>query len=139
MYTNILAVFDEKIDGECFQANHLIKAQLKKIVADNKTTAEVRLECEDIALKLDGMDAYEMEEVIERFKMKSPISGNNLSEAIEYPLMFGVNLYKEDGTAWGYLRPELSQGIFVNFKRLLDSNQVIISPQKLWKSLMTDR
>ena len=125
MYT-VLVVFAEKIDGECFQANHLIKAHLKKIMADENTTAEVQLECEDIALKLNGMNAYEMEGVINRFKMKSPISGNNLSEAIEYPLMFGVNLDKEAEIAWGYLRPELAQGIFINFKRLLDSNQVIL-------------
>jgi glycyl-tRNA synthetase len=127
-------VMDKEIDGICFQLNYLIKEHLKKIMADVMTTAEFRLECEDIVAKLDGMTKDEMGAVFRRFQIKSPINGNDLSDPIEYPLMFIVDKYKEAGMVWGYLRPELAQGIFVNFKQLLDSNQVIILPREFLNS-----
>ena len=42
-------------------------------------------------------------------------------EFLSFNLMFKTRIGPE-GTAVGYLRPETAQGLFVNFRRLLDAN-----------------
>jgi glycyl-tRNA synthetase len=47
---------------------------------------------------------------------------NNLTEPRPFNLMLRTNLGPiDDGTSFGYLRPETAQGIFTNFKNVLDS------------------
>ncbi|XP_022698157.1 glycine--tRNA ligase-like [Varroa jacobsoni] len=116
-----LMVKDVK-NGECFRLDHLIKAHLEKLSTDKKTSAEQRAEYEDIIIKLDGMKKDEMNAVLRRFNMKSPITGNDLTDAIEFNLMFSTQI-GPSGLIKGFLRPETAQGIFVNFKRLLEFNQ----------------
>ena len=108
--------------GECFRLDHLIKAHLEKISSDKKTDESTRAECQDIVVKLDGMTKNEMAAIMTKFDMKSPISGNDLSEPMEFNLMFGTQI-GPTGLIKGFLRPETAQGIFVNFKRLLEFNQ----------------
>lgn len=108
--------------GECFRLDHLIKAHLEKIASDKKATEEVKAECSDIIIKLDGMNKQEMSAVMQKFNMKSPLTGNDLTEPIEFNLMFGTQI-GPSGLVKGFLRPETAQGIFVNFKRLLEFNQ----------------
>lgn len=120
-----LMVKDEKT-GECFRLDHLIKAHLEKVRADKKTTAEVKAECEDIVIKLDGMNKEEMRQVLRKYEMKSPLTNNELSDPMEFNLMFSTSI-GPTGLVKGFLRPETAQGIFVNFKRLLEFNQVFAS------------
>lgn len=108
--------------GECFRLDHLIKAHLEKIICDKKTNEETREECKNIITKLDGMTEDEMITVLRKYNMKSPITGNDLSEPIEFNLMFGTQI-GPSGLVKAFLRPETAQGIFVNFKRLLAFNQ----------------
>ncbi|XP_031827407.1 glycine--tRNA ligase [Nomia melanderi] len=108
--------------GECFRLDHLIKAHLEKVISDKKTDENKRAECKDIIIKLDGMTKDEMAAVLSKFNMKSPVSGNDLTEPIEFNLMFATQI-GPSGLVKGYLRPETAQGIFVNFKRLLAFNQ----------------
>ncbi|RZB39530.1 glycine--tRNA ligase [Asbolus verrucosus] len=108
--------------GECFRLDHLIKAHLEKIAADKKTTDDVKTDCQDIIIKLDGMNKAEMAAVMQKYNMKSPLTGNELTEPIEFNLMFGTQI-GPSGLIKGFLRPETAQGIFVNFKRLLEFNQ----------------
>jgi glycyl-tRNA synthetase len=131
-------VKDEQI-GECFRLDHLIKAHLENVITsydlvsqltDKDTADEIRLECEDLVRKLDDMTKEEMSAVLRRFEIKSPFSGNDLSDPVEFNLMFGTSI-GPTGSVKGYLRPETAQGIFVNFKRLLEFNHVIILTQKL--------
>lgn len=63
-----------------------------------------------------------MSEIMKKFNMKSPLTGNDLTEPIEFNLMFGTQI-GPSGLIKGFLRPETAQGIFVNFKRLLEFNQ----------------
>merc|ERR1719319_1545152 len=109
-------------NGECFRLDHLIKAALDKVCSEKKTTAETKAECEDIVVRLDGMDKAEMAAVMQKFAMKAPVSGNDLSEPIEFNLMFETHI-GPSGAIKGFLRPETAQGMFVNFKRLLEFNQ----------------
>ncbi|XP_076754339.1 glycine--tRNA ligase [Xylocopa sonorina] len=108
--------------GECFRLDHLIKSHLEKVIGDKKTDENTRAVCRDIIIKLDGMTKDEMAEVLSKFNIKSPISGNDLTEPIEFNLMFGTQI-GPSGLVKGFLRPETAQGIFVNFKRLLAFNQ----------------
>lgn len=116
-----LMVKDVK-SGECFRLDHLIKAHLEKVISDKKTDESTRLECKDIIIKLDGMTKDEMAAIMTKFAIKSPLSGNDLTEPIEFNLMFATQI-GPSGLVKGFLRPETAQGIFVNFKRLLAFNQ----------------
>lgn len=116
-----LMVKDVK-SGECFRLDHLIKAHLEKVISDKKTDESTRTECKDIIIKLDGMTKDEMAAVLSKYNIKSPISGNDLTEPIEFNLMFATQI-GPSGLVKGFLRPETAQGIFVNFKRLLAFNQ----------------
>ncbi|XP_076163425.1 glycine--tRNA ligase [Ptiloglossa arizonensis] len=108
--------------GECFRLDHLIKAHLEKIISNKQTNENTSIECKDIIIKLDGMTKDEMAAVLSKFNIKSPLSGNDLTEPIEFNLMFGTEI-GPSGHIKGFLRPETAQGIFVNFKRLLAFNQ----------------
>lgn len=108
--------------GECFRLDHLIKAHLEKIKSEKNTKTELKSEIEDILVRLDGMTSDDMSGLMKRFDMKSPISGNELTPPIEFNLMFNTQI-GPSGLVKGFLRPETAQGIFVNFKRLLEFNQ----------------
>lgn len=54
-------------------------------------------------------------------KIKAPDTGNDLSEATPFNLMFQTQI-GPSGHLKGFLRPETAQGLFINFKRLLDYN-----------------
>lgn len=108
--------------GDCFRLDHLIKSHLEKVISDKKTNENVSRECENIITTLDGMTKNEMAAVMSKFNIKSPITGNDLTEPIEFNLMFGTQI-GPSGLVKGFLRPETAQGIFVNFKRLLSFNQ----------------
>merc|ERR1719322_1797218 len=112
----------DTVNGECFRLDHLIKAALEKICADKKCSKETKADCEDIAIKLDGMTKDEMAAVLKKYEIKSPLTNNELTEPIEFNLMFQTHI-GPTGALKGFLRPETAQGIFVNFKRLLDFNQ----------------
>lgn len=108
--------------GECFRLDHLIKSHLEKISSEKKATQELKDECADIVVKLDGMTKAEMAAILTKFNMKSPLTQNDLSEPMEFNLMFATQI-GPTGLIKGFLRPETAQGIFVNFKRLLEFNQ----------------
>ncbi|MES1922708.1 hypothetical protein MHBO_004233, partial [Bonamia ostreae] len=67
------------------------------------------------------MDKNEITKILKDLKIVSPTTGNNLSEPYEFNLMFGTQI-GPTGKLKGYLRPETAQGIFVNFKKLLEEN-----------------
>ncbi|XP_013105242.1 glycine--tRNA ligase [Stomoxys calcitrans] len=108
--------------GECFRLDHLIKNALEKLSKEKTATAKLKAECEDIVIKLDGMTKQEMADVLAKYNIKSPLTGNDLTEPIEFNLMFATQI-GPTGLVKGFLRPETAQGIFVNFKRLLEFNQ----------------
>jgi glycyl-tRNA synthetase len=125
-----VSVIQDDHTGEVFELKHLIKAHLNKANANKKTTAEIQSECEDMVRKMDNMDEYEMSDFFRQFDMKSPISDRDLSDPSEWDLLCHASIFEETGMVPGFLRPELAQGIFVNFKRLLEFNEVIILTKK---------
>ena len=67
--------------------------------------------------KIGWHDQGWMGAVLRRFEMKSPNSGNDLSDPVEFNLMFDTPIGPTGKIKW-YLRPETAQGIFVNFNEL---------------------
>jgi len=107
--------------GECFRADHLIKDHLTKILADKKTAADVKEEATTLLARLDDLNDVQMDDIIARFKMTSPTTGNAVTKCVAFNLMFATSI-GPTGLMKGFLRPETAQGMFVNFKRLLEFN-----------------
>ncbi|MDA8596974.1 glycine--tRNA ligase [Candidatus Pacebacteria bacterium] len=84
--------------GERYRADHLLK---------------------DHGFDADGMSLDEINAAIKEHDCKSP-NGNALSEARQFNLMFETQVGAQ-GNIRSYLRPETAQGIFVNFKNVVDS------------------
>lgn len=108
--------------GDCFRLDHLIKAHFEKLMADKKTTDEQKKEYDSVITRLDGFSREELNQVLRKYDMKSPITGNDLSDGVDFNLMFSTSIGPGEGVK-AFLRPETAQGIFVNFNRLLDFNQ----------------
>ena len=111
----------DTVTGECFRADHLLEAALERVKADKKTGQGVRERCDQLLRQIDNMGKEELRGVIQEFNIASPSNGNPLSEPTEFNLMFPINIGPGKQVC-GYLRPETAQGIFVNFKRLLEFN-----------------
>ncbi len=71
--------------------------------------------------QIDNFDGKQLGELIRKYDIRSPESGNEVSEPIEFNLMFESSI-GPTGQVKGYLRPETAQGHFVNFQRLLEFN-----------------
>jgi len=84
--------------GERFRADHLLK---------------------DHGVEAEGLSAVEMDALIVEHQLKSP-AGNTLSQVKDFNLMFETQVGAE-GKYKSYLRPETAQGIFVNFKNVVDT------------------
>lgn len=106
--------------GDFFRADHLLEAALEKRVADPATPAELRVECEHILAQIDGYNGEQLQALMRRFNLKSD-SGNDLTDVVHFNLMFGTDI-GPTGYMKGFLRPETAQGIFTNFRRLLECN-----------------
>ena len=75
----------------------------------------------DNGVDVDGLTMEQMDEVIAERGIKSP-DGNPLSKSRTFNMMFKTSVgatESEDSVA--YLRPETAQGIFTNFKNIVDS------------------
>lgn len=69
----------------------------------------------------DGMPAEEMTKYIKKNDIKSP-ERNSLSEVRTFNLMFQTHVGATGGEdSVSYLRPETAQGIFVNYKNIVDT------------------
>ena len=82
----------DKINGECFRADHLIEANLEKQLHDKKLSPEVRNEMESCLRQLDNMSSNQMDEIIKKYNMKAPVSNNDLSECVAFNLMFATSI-----------------------------------------------
>uniref|UniRef100_A0A672RIA3 glycine--tRNA ligase n=1 Tax=Sinocyclocheilus grahami TaxID=75366 RepID=A0A672RIA3_SINGR len=109
-------------NGECFRADHLLKAHLQKLMSDKKCTSEKKSEMEGVITQMDNYTQQELADLFVQYNVKSPSTGNDLTPPISFNLMFQTSI-GPGGNMQGYLRPETAQGIFLNFKRLLEFNQ----------------
>ncbi len=86
--------------GERFRADHLLK---------------------DAGISAEGLTPEAIDTLISENGIKSP-KGNPLSKARQFNMMFETTIGATSGPDGKvYLRPETAQGIFVNFKNVVDS------------------
>lgn len=107
--------------GECFRADKLLEDAIDNLIEANPAmpTAE-KEEHLKIQRQADAFSPQELDDLLVKYDCKGP-SGQAYSKSFPFNLMFKTSIGPE-GTAVGYLRPETAQGLFVNFRRLLDLN-----------------
>jgi glycyl-tRNA synthetase len=93
------------------------------LVSDIKTGKEYRADhlLEEADISPLGMSIQQMTAVLVENNILSP-EGNPLGEVREFNLMLKTQLgSSSDSASTAYLRPETAQGIFVNYKNIVDS------------------
>lgn len=96
-----------------YRADHLIEWWLQS--PHNK---------EKLDIIVEELTRDEMDEFIKKHAVKSP-EGNQLSEIKKFDLLFKSHLGVVEGNKDKvYLRGETAQGIFINFKNIIDSTRV---------------
>ncbi|MEN9647861.1 MAG: hypothetical protein RLY57_665 [Candidatus Parcubacteria bacterium] len=76
---------------------------------------------EDNGIDTKGLKLEQMDALIKEKNLKSP-EGNKLGEVRQFNMMFQTHVGAiQDDTSISYLRPETAQGMFVNFKNIIDS------------------
>jgi len=137
--------------GEIFRADHLVEEVLEsrlngdkeargqKVEVDEekdpkrkkkkvKDTKAVRLddsvikEYEEVLAKIDNYNGEELGELMKKYNIKNPTTGDDLEPPRAFNLMFQTDI-GPTGQLKGYLRPETAQGQFLNFQKLLEFNQ----------------
>ena len=94
------------------------------LIEDVKTKKRYRLDhlLEDQGVEnVDAMTLEQMAQVIKERGIKSP-DGNELGAPAQFNMMFKTHVGPvEDDESVAYLRPETAQGMFTNFKNVVDS------------------
>jgi len=93
------------------------------LVEDLKTNKRFRADhvLEEAGIDPAGLSVEEMSALIKEKGIKSP-EGNPLGEVRDFNMMFQTQVGAAgDTSSTSYLRPETAQGIFVNFKNILDT------------------
>lgn len=134
--------------GDIFRADHLVEAvlasriagdkqargQAAEDLANNKLAKKKKIKAELVKLpdetlaryhsilaQIDNYTGAQLGQLIRKENIRSPDTGNELTEPKEFNLMFESQI-GPTGQFKAYLRPETAQGHFVNFNRLLEFN-----------------
>lgn len=106
-----------------WQASGHVETFNDLVVEDVKTKKRYRLDhlLEEQGVDPSDMKPEEMAEKVKELKLVSP-DGNPLSQPMQFNLMFETSIGStaEDQTKL-YLRPETAQGMFVNYRNILDT------------------
>lgn len=102
---------EDKVTHKRYRADHLIEAWLETNPQPEKIVT-------------DGLDTQQMAEVIARYQIPSP-EGNPVTPPKEFNILFetAVGVVEGEKTTV-YLRGETAQGIFSDFKQIVDSTRV---------------
>ncbi len=107
--------------GECFRADKLLEDAIDVLIESNPTMpTEEKEDHLRVQRQADAFSPTEIDALLIKYDCKGP-SGQPYSPSFPFNLMFKTSIGPE-GTSVGYLRPETAQGLFVNFKRLLEYN-----------------
>jgi len=118
-FTDVM-VRDEKT-GDCYRADHLLEGHLEKLLLNKKISAELKKEYELVMSQMDNYKKDQLWELIQKYEAKAPATNNTLCDPQDFNLMFATSI-GPGGLIQGFMRPETAQGIFLNFKRLLEYN-----------------
>lgn len=106
---------------KCYRADHLLKSHLRTLLMRDDLSAEQREEAALSLAQVDNFTKEVLDESLLKYCVKAPETGNDLSVLQSFNLMFATSI-GPGGDVPGFLRPETAQGIFVNFKKLLNFN-----------------
>merc|ERR1712169_62793 len=79
-------------------------------------------EYEEVLARIDNYGGPELGELIKKYDLRNPETGEMPSEPVAFNLMFQTSIGPSSNLP-GYLRPETAQGQFLNFQKLLEFNQ----------------
>lgn len=97
---------EDTVNKKRYRADHIIEEYYEKKGQD---------------IKVDGKSAEELDEIIKKEKIKSP-DGNVFTDAKKYNTLFETEIGIISGEKnKAYLRGEIAQGIFINYKNIIDS------------------
>ena len=113
-------VMDAK-NGNPHRADKLIDEWATKALTKKDLKPEDKERILKIQKDCENYDKQQLDACINENKIKSPDTGNDLTEAVAFNLMFESQI-GPTGQLKGYLRPETAQGIFLNFRRLIEFN-----------------
>ena len=111
------------MNQKVWQASGHVDTFNDPLIEDVETKRRYRLDhlLEDNGIAAEGMTLKQMGQAIKEHKIKSP-DGNELGEPQLFNMMFQTNVGPtKDENSISYLRPETAQGIFTNFKNVVDS------------------
>ncbi|KKQ23592.1 MAG: Glycine-tRNA ligase [Candidatus Roizmanbacteria bacterium GW2011_GWC2_37_13] len=93
----------------------------------NRTRADHLIE-DKLNKKVEGLSVEELSKIVRENKLKCPKCGSiDLTDARRFNLLFETHIgIVEENKSLAYLRGELAQGIFMNFKQVTDSMRVRI-------------
>lgn len=86
-----------------------------------KLEDEVIKEYEGVLAKIDGYSGPQLGELMVKYKIGNPVTGEDLEAPRAFNLMFETAI-GPSGQLKGFLRPETAQGQFLNFNKLLEFN-----------------
>lgn len=118
-FTDVM-VSDEKT-GDCYRADHLLEGHLEKLMTNKKLSVDLQNEYKEVLSQMDNYKLGELWALIQKYDARAPGTENKLRDPIDFNLMFGTSI-GPGGLIAGFMRPETAQGIFLNFKRLLEYN-----------------
>ncbi|RLN48055.1 hypothetical protein BBJ28_00011781 [Nothophytophthora sp. Chile5] len=108
--------------GECYRADKLLEDHVENLLSKSTNLSEEEQEKHRLhATMAESYSPEEIHAVFQEYGIKAPGTGADLSFPIPFNLMFQCAIGPE-GNLVGYLRPETAQGIFLNFRRLLEYN-----------------
>jgi len=111
------------MNQKVWQASGHVDTFTDPLVEDLETKQRFRADhlLKDAGYSVDGLTLDQMTQLIKDNGVKSP-TGNDLSEVRTFNMMFKTTVGPvADDTSISYLRPETAQGIFTNYKNVLDS------------------
>lgn len=111
------------MNQKVWQASGHVDTFNDPLIEDVKTKKRYRLDhlLEDNGHQAEGKTIDEMIQMVKDNGIKSP-DGNELGAPAQFNLMFKTNVGPvDDEASVSYLRPETAQGIFTNFKNVVDS------------------
>ena len=111
------------MNSRVWEASGHVAGFVDPLVEDMKTKKRYRADhlLEDNGISAVGMTIDEMSAKIQELGLKSP-EGNPVGEARVFNLMFETHAgATQDSASRVFLRPENAQGMFVNYKNVVDS------------------
>jgi glycyl-tRNA synthetase len=111
------------MNARVWEASGHVAGFFDPLVEDTKTGERYRADhlLKDAGIEADGMSLAELDAAIVAHGITSP-NGNQLSPSRQFNMMFESRIGATAGPeATVYLRPETAQGIFVNFKNVVDT------------------